>query len=155
MSGQSVGSLTLLGTNTYGVQSAAEEYFGISADQVSVAQAASLVAIVQNPVKNGLNDPANYRANQARRNVILGFMKSEGYITSAQYEQAVKLYDALAVDGMAATLETSVHAQTLQAFARKRLEKGEVIDTEALGLYVGKVVKTPGDKKKGSMSDGD
>ena len=73
----------------------------------------------------------------------------------SQYEQAIKFYDALAADGMAATLETSVHAQTLQSFARKRLEKGESIDTEALGLYVGKVVKTPSDKKKGNTSDGD
>lgn len=79
-----------MGVNTYGVQSAAEEYFGIPAGQVSVAQAASLIAIVQNPVKNGLNSPANYGANEARRNVILGFMRSEGYISSAQYEQALK-----------------------------------------------------------------
>jgi membrane peptidoglycan carboxypeptidase len=77
-----------MGVNTYGVQSAAEEYFGISAGQLSVAQAASLVAIVQNPVRNGLNSPANYRANQARRNVILGFMESEHYITGTQYQQA-------------------------------------------------------------------
>jgi membrane peptidoglycan carboxypeptidase len=80
-----------MGVNTYGVQSAAEEYFGISAGQLSVAQAASLVAIVQNPARNGLNNPANYRANQARRNVILGFMQSEHYITRAQYEQAVSI----------------------------------------------------------------
>ena len=79
-----------MGVNTYGVQSAAEEYFGISAGRVSVAQAASLVAIVQNPVRNGLNRAANYGANEARRNVILGAMHSEHYITSAQYQEALK-----------------------------------------------------------------
>ncbi len=73
-----------MGGNTYGVQAAAQEYFSTTADKLTVAQAASLVAIVQNPVKNGLYTPKNYAANQARRNVILDFMYTEHYITEAQ-----------------------------------------------------------------------
>jgi membrane peptidoglycan carboxypeptidase len=84
-----------MGGNTYGVQAAAQEYFGTTADKLTIAQAASLVAIVQNPTKNGLFTPKNYAANQARRNVILGFMESEHYITKAQYEtaKAIKVDD--------------------------------------------------------------
>lgn len=78
-----------MGKNTYGVQAAAEEYFGVSAAKVSIAQAASLVAIVQNPTKNGLFSADNYAANEHRRNVILGFMLSEHYITDAQYKEAL------------------------------------------------------------------
>jgi membrane peptidoglycan carboxypeptidase len=78
-----------MGSNTYGVQAAAQEYFGTTADKVTIAQAASLIAIVQNPTKNGLDHTANYAANQQRRNVILGFMYTEHYITDAQYKAAI------------------------------------------------------------------
>jgi membrane peptidoglycan carboxypeptidase len=78
-----------MGQNTYGVQAAAQEYFGTSASNLTVAQAASLVAIVQNPTKNGLFDPKNYAANEKRRDVILGFMQSEHYISDAQYKEAI------------------------------------------------------------------
>jgi membrane peptidoglycan carboxypeptidase len=77
-----------MGGNTYGVQAASQEYFGTTADKVTIAQAASLMAIVQNPTKNGLNHPENYAANENRRDVILGFMYSEHYITEAQYKAA-------------------------------------------------------------------
>ena len=77
-----------MGGNTYGVQAAAQQYFGTSADKLTVAQAASLIAIVQNPTKNGLNLKTNYAANERRRHVILGFMLGEHYITEAQYKTA-------------------------------------------------------------------
>ncbi|MEO6533502.1 MAG: transglycosylase domain-containing protein [Pseudolysinimonas sp.] len=83
-----------MGGNTYGVQAAAQEYFRTTADKLTVAQAASLIAIVQNPTKNGLFTPKNYAANQARRHVILNFMRTEHYITDAQYQAA----DATKVD---------------------------------------------------------
>ncbi|WP_344202887.1 transglycosylase domain-containing protein, partial [Pseudolysinimonas kribbensis] len=77
-----------MGGNTYGVEAAAEQYFSTTADKVTIAQAASLIAIVQNPSKNSLGDPHNYADNQARRNVILGFMEAAGYITHARYLEA-------------------------------------------------------------------
>ncbi len=80
-----------MGQNTYGVQAAAKEYFGTTADKVTAAQAASLIAIVQNPTKNGLFTPKNYAANQTRRDDILGFMHTEHYITDAQYEEALAI----------------------------------------------------------------
>jgi len=80
-----------MGSNTYGVQAAAREYFGTTADKVTIAQAASLIAIVQNPTKNSLLDPKNYPANQKRRDVILDFMHTEHYITDAQYQAAVAI----------------------------------------------------------------
>lgn len=80
-----------MGSNTYGVQAAAQEYFGTTAADLTVAQAASLIAIVQNPTKNGLDHKANYAANQKRRDVILGFMYTEHYITEAQYKAALAI----------------------------------------------------------------
>ncbi len=79
------------GGNTYGIETAAQQYFGVSAADVTIAQAASLIAIVQQPGARSLGSPDNYRANQDRRDVILGFMYGEGYITEAEYREAIAI----------------------------------------------------------------
>ena len=81
-------NITGFGGNTYGVQAAAQKYFGKSATNLTPAEAASLLAIVQYPSTRNLENPANYQANQARRDVILAAMYAEDYITEAQYERA-------------------------------------------------------------------
>ncbi len=82
-------NITGFGGNTYGVQAAAQKYFGKSAANLTPAEAASLLAIVQYPSTRNLENPANYEANQARRDVILAAMFAEEYITEAQYERAI------------------------------------------------------------------
>ena len=82
-------NITGFGGNTYGVQAAAQKYFGKSATNLTPAEAASLLAIVQYPSTRNLENPANYQANQARRDVILAAMYAEDYITEAQYERAI------------------------------------------------------------------
>ena len=77
------------GGNTYGIEAAAQQYFGISATDVTIAQAASLIAIVQQPGARALNDPEKYEANQARRDVILRSMGAEGFITAAEMREAL------------------------------------------------------------------
>lgn len=79
------------GGNTYGIQAAAQQYFGVPASDVTIAQAASLIAIVQQPGARSLGTPDNYQANQERRDVILGFMYGEGYITEAEYREAIAI----------------------------------------------------------------
>ena len=82
-------NITGFGGNTYGVQAAAQKYFGTTAREITPAQAASLLAIVQYPATRNLENPANYEANQARRDVILAAMYAEDYITKAQYRTAI------------------------------------------------------------------
>ncbi len=41
---------------TYGAEAAAERYFGVSADKLSIAQAATLAGMVQNPSANNPKD---------------------------------------------------------------------------------------------------
>lgn len=77
------------GGNTYGIQAAAQQYFGIPASDVTVAQAASLVAIVQEPGARSLGSPDNYQDNQARRDIILNSMLAEGFITQAEHTEAI------------------------------------------------------------------
>ncbi|MCU1403724.1 MAG: hypothetical protein JWQ43_27, partial [Glaciihabitans sp.] len=73
------------GGNTYGIEAAARRYFNTSALDVSAAQAASLIAIVQAPSSLSLEDPANYPANLERRDVILNGMLADGKLTVEQH----------------------------------------------------------------------
>ena len=82
-------NITGFGGNTYGVQSAAQRYFGKSASELTPAEASSLMAIVQYPATRNLGNPANYAANQARRDVILASMLREGYLSESEYQRAV------------------------------------------------------------------
>ncbi len=78
-----------MGSNTYGVEAGAQRFFGVSAKELTAAQAASLIAIVQNPVKNTLIYPDNFERNEKRRNVILGWMYTQGHLDKAQYDEAI------------------------------------------------------------------
>lgn len=82
-------NIVLMGQTTYGVQAGAQRYFGTDASDVTPAQAASLIAIVQNPSLNGLYTPDNFEENQKRRDVILGWMHSQGHLSDAEYREAL------------------------------------------------------------------
>jgi membrane peptidoglycan carboxypeptidase len=77
------------GGNNYGIQSAAQHYFGVSAADVTLAQAASLIAIVQEPGTRSLEYPENYPNNQERRDVILKNMFVEKMIDQASLDAAL------------------------------------------------------------------
>ncbi|HWM35243.1 MAG TPA: transglycosylase domain-containing protein [Pseudolysinimonas sp.] len=77
------------GGNTYGVQAAALQYFSKNASELTLAESASLLAIVQYPTKRDLQDESHYPANQARRDVIINSMYNEGYITAAERDEAL------------------------------------------------------------------
>jgi membrane peptidoglycan carboxypeptidase len=77
------------GEANYGVEAAAEAYFSTTAAAVTPAQAASIVAIVQDPSSRNLSDPKNFAANEVRRNFILGQMLAAKDLTRAQYQTAV------------------------------------------------------------------
>ncbi|MET0989143.1 MAG: transglycosylase domain-containing protein [Glaciihabitans sp.] len=77
------------GGNTYGIQAAAKRYYNTTALNHTLAQAASLIAIVQSPGVLELDNPENFAANKERRDVILGFMLGDGNITAEQHAEAV------------------------------------------------------------------
>lgn len=85
------------GGNTYGVQAAAQQYFSKDASELTIAEAASLLAIVQEPSARSLatteDDEANarrYAANQTRRDFIIREMHAEGYITEEERDEALE-----------------------------------------------------------------
>ena len=76
-----------LGYRSYGVASAAFNYFGKSLDQLSVDEAAFLAALPKGP--NNYHPIRRPEAAQARRNWVLGAMRSNRFITEEQHEAAV------------------------------------------------------------------
>jgi len=83
------------GAATYGIEAASERFFGVHASQLTLVQAASLIASVQNPTALSLvvssdktDEASRFAANQKRRNYILDMMASEGYATQAQVDEA-------------------------------------------------------------------
>ena len=75
------------GHMAYGIAAAAETYFGKPITEVNVAEAALLVGMLQSPA---LYDPyADPQSALERRNVVLGLMRARGYLTEAEYEDAI------------------------------------------------------------------
>ncbi|MDS2171139.1 MULTISPECIES: transglycosylase domain-containing protein [unclassified Nesterenkonia] len=82
-------NIVLLGGRNYGVEAAAQAYWGVSAADLDVAQAATLAGIVQSP--NGYNPLVNPDAAENRRNTVLSAMLRNDYITQEEYEDAVEV----------------------------------------------------------------
>ena len=90
-------NITGFGGTVYGIQAAAEYYFSATAATLSLPQAASLIAIVNNPEKFRLDEPESedngaangYAANKDRRDYILREMLKHKKINQADYDAAV------------------------------------------------------------------
>jgi membrane peptidoglycan carboxypeptidase len=82
------------GGTTYGIEAAAQRYYGESAAKLTAVQAATLIAIVQNPNQKAPTGKAGYAANTPRRNDILGQMYSAGSITKAQLDAGTKVVES-------------------------------------------------------------
>ena len=77
-----------LGSGCTGVGAAAEEYFGKSVAELSLCECATLAAITSNPAYyHPRNHPEN---NRQRRDVVLSQMYAQGYISEAEYNEALK-----------------------------------------------------------------
>ncbi|KZX20146.1 membrane peptidoglycan carboxypeptidase [Rathayibacter tanaceti] len=76
------------GGQVYGIQAAAEYYFSTNAADLSLAQAASLIATVNNPNSLRIDDPENIPDNKIRRDYVLGQMLREGKISQEQHDAA-------------------------------------------------------------------
>lgn len=75
------------GDGCYGIEAAAQNYFQVSALDLSLEQAATLVGIPQSP--ENLNPKTNPDAALARRNVVLSRMLQAGDISQEEHDAAV------------------------------------------------------------------
>jgi penicillin-binding protein 1A len=84
-----------LGHHAYGIEAAAQVYYGKSINELSLAQMATIAALPKAPSRiNPINDP---EATVDRRNYILGRMRQLGYIDQAAWEMAVAEADDAAL----------------------------------------------------------
>ncbi|CAN5203268.1 transglycosylase domain-containing protein [soil metagenome] len=83
-------NIALFGGRVYGIQAASLYYFGVNANALTLPQAASLAAMVNEPEGLRIDVPANIDANKARRDKdVLASMLKEHAITQAQYDDAI------------------------------------------------------------------
>lgn len=75
------------GGGLYGAEAAARGYFGVPAAELSAAQAAVLAGLLKSP--NGLSPWTNLDASRASRDYVLKQMQDMGFLTAAQYREAV------------------------------------------------------------------
>lgn len=76
-----------LGQNTLGVKAAALRYFNKQPYQLTLSESAVIVATTSNPSKyNPISHPEK---NEERRQIVLDKMKKQGYISQAEYDEAM------------------------------------------------------------------
>lgn len=76
-----------LSAGTYGVQAAAQRYFGKNSQDLTLSECAVLAAIPQNPYAfNPINHPEK---NAERRKKVLKNMLEQGYITQEEHDEAL------------------------------------------------------------------
>ena len=75
-----------MGNGTYGVEVAANYYYGKSVKDLTLAECASLASITKAP--SYYSPDKNPKENKERRDVVLYEMYDQGYITKKEYEEA-------------------------------------------------------------------
>src|ERR1700691_1377091 len=76
-----------LGAGNYGFEAASEYYFSKPVGQLTLAEAATLAAIIRGPIYSPINHPDRARA---RRNLVLSLLAHSGKITEAVAESTAK-----------------------------------------------------------------
>lgn len=81
-------NLAYFGDAAYGIQAAALHYFGVTADKLTLPQAALLAGLVKNPT--GYDPTENLKRAKDRRDLVLRRMQELNVITAAQAKAAIK-----------------------------------------------------------------
>jgi membrane peptidoglycan carboxypeptidase len=146
-----------LGGRVYGVEAAAQYYFGVSAKDLSLPQSATLVAILNNPENLRIDEPTNadngqangYKLTKARRDYVLRRMLAHGSISKADEAAAVASPITPKITATANGCSTAaanydagyfcdyVRDEVLQdkAFGATAADRIETLDTKGLQIY--------------------
>lgn len=115
------------GHNNYGVQTAARSYFNKAAENLTLAEAAMMAALIQAPEE--YSPFASMKKAKEQQEIVLGRMLTLGWITQAEHDQAVsekiKLGRIRSFQGSALPYVTNaVSAELAKKFGRESLLKG-------------------------------
>lgn len=121
------------GKHAYGIAAAAEVYYGVRVDQLSLAQIAMLAGLPQAPSTiNPINSP---QAAFKRRTHVLDNMLALGYISKEQYTQANSepietIYHGKTIELHAPYIAEMVRQELVERFGEDIYDKGyEIITT--------------------------
>jgi len=115
-----------LGYRAYGIEAAAQVYYGRSIGALSLAETAMIAGLPKAPsVLNPIDNPA--RA-VTRRNWILARMQDLGYISTAEYEQAVNEADTARYHGSRIELHAEYAAEMVRAEMIARFGRAAYVD---------------------------
>ncbi|MFM6981055.1 MAG: transglycosylase domain-containing protein [Micrococcales bacterium] len=81
-------NLSFFGGRVYGVEQAAEYYYGVTAKNLDIAQAAMLAAMLKSPNDYRPDKAENLDRAKSRRDYVLKNMLDAKYITQSEYEKA-------------------------------------------------------------------
>ncbi len=119
------------GNRAYGVEAAAQIYYGKHLNELPIDQLAMIAGIPQAP--STLNPLANPEAATKRRNHVLTRMYEERYIDADTYKKAI----AAPLNASYHDLPTEVKAPYAAELARTQLEQmyGDIIYTDGFKVY--------------------
>jgi penicillin-binding protein 1A len=86
-----------LGSGSYGFEAASEYYFNKPVGKLTLAEAATLAAIIRGPIYAPVNHPDRALA---RRNLVLGLMARDRKISQAEADAAMKLPLGLHIESL-------------------------------------------------------
>jgi penicillin-binding protein 1A len=102
-----------LGNRAYGVGAAAQVYYGMPVDQLSIAQLAMVAGLPKAPSRyNPIINPARALL---RRNYVLGRMHELGFIDDAAYTQAMDTLDDASLHGLSQEVTAPYIAEMVRA----------------------------------------
>lgn len=118
-----------LGSNTLGVQAASLKYFGKNVQDLTLSECAVIASITQNPSKwNPITHPEN---NRERRGLVLSLMLEQGYISEAQYAEAIA--DSDDVYARITTVNTETETASVQSYFTDALIRQLTKDLKDIG----------------------
>jgi len=118
-----------LGNRAYGVEAAAQRYFGKSVKHLNVAEAAMLAAIPKGPSR--YNPRRNPDLAVQRRNLVIGLMRDDGRL-SPESAEAWKSYPLQ----LSSTSDYTGHADYFVEYVRQQLDARFGADLYRAGLRV-------------------
>jgi membrane peptidoglycan carboxypeptidase len=119
-------NIVLLGGRNYGVEAAAQYYWGVPAAELDVAQSATLAGLVKSP--NGYNPETHPEAAVERRDIVLNSMLEQGYISEQEHREAT-----------ASTLDLDINREATGCVAASQAPyfcdyvQREILSNEAFG----------------------
>lgn len=120
------------GNRAYGLQAAAQIYYGKDIHQLSVAQYAMIVGVLKAP--SAYNPLANLKRAMIRRNWIIGRMYELKHIDQATYEAAINepntaSYHGTTLDVQAPYISEMARQEVLERFGEKAYTDGYKVYT--------------------------